>query len=91
MQALSSKERVLTTLALAEADRVPVNYAANPGIDRRLKDHFGLKPDDHEGLLRALGVDFRGVGAGYKGPKLHADIPERGVRVDDWGVHRRWV
>ena len=91
MKTLSSKERVLTTLALAEADRVPVNYAANPGIDGRLKDHFGLQPNDHEGLLRALAVDFRGVGAGYKGPKLHADIPERGVLVDDWGVHRRWI
>jgi uroporphyrinogen decarboxylase len=91
MKTFSSKERVLTTLALAEADRVPVNYAANPGIDGRLKEHFGLQPGDHEGLLRALGVDFRGVGAGYTGPKLHADIPERGVLVDDWGIRRRWI
>ena len=91
MKTLSSKERVLTTLALTEADRVPVNYFSNPAIDRRLKDHFGLKPDDHEGLRRALGVDFRSVGAPYKGPKLHADIPARGVLVDDWGIHRRWV
>jgi uroporphyrinogen decarboxylase len=88
---MTSKERVLTALACREPDRVPVNYSANPGIDRRLKEHFGLKPDDGEGLLRALGVDFRGVAAGYTGPKLHADIPERGVRVDDWGIHRRWI
>ena len=86
-----SRERVLTTFANREPDRVPVNYAANPGIDRRLKEHFGLEPADGEGLLRALGVDFRCVGAPYRGPKLHADIPERGVNVDDWGIHRRWV
>lgn len=87
----SSKERVLTTLANREPDRVPVNYAANPGIDARLKKHYKLKPDDDEGLRECLGVDFRGVGASYKGPRLHADIPERGVRVDDWGIHRRWI
>ncbi len=88
---MKSKERVLTTFANQQADRVPINYAANPDIDRRLKAHFGLAPDDHEGLGRALGVDFRGAGARYIGPKLHEDIPERGVKVDDWGKHRCWV
>ena len=88
---MTSKERVLTTFAGQEPDRVPINYQANPGIDRRLKEHFGLEPDDGEGLLRALGVDFRGVGAPYIGPKLHEDIPERGVTVDDWGIHTRWI
>ena len=88
---MTSKERVLTTLANREADRVPVNYSANPGIDGRLKSHFGLDPKDGEGLLRVLGVDFRGVGARYTGPRLHQDIPERGVQVDNWGIHRRWT
>jgi hypothetical protein len=91
MSSLSSKERVLTTLALREPDRVPVNYFANPEIDRRLKEHYGLKADDHEGLRCALGVDFRGAGAPYRGRKLHADLPGRGVLVDDWGIHRRWI
>jgi uroporphyrinogen decarboxylase len=86
-----SKQRVMTALARGVPDRVPVNYSANAGIDARLKEHFGLKRDDAEGLRRALGVDFRGVGAPYRGPKLHADIPERGVKVDDWGIHRRWI
>ena len=58
---MTSKQRVLTTFAHRPADRVPINYAANPGIDRRLKTHFGLAADDAEGLRRALGVDFRGV------------------------------
>ena len=88
---VKSKERVLTALGCREPDRVPVDYEANPGIDRRLKEHFGLEPDDHEGLRQALGVDFRRVGAPYQGPKLHLDLPERGVKVDDWGIHRRWI
>lgn len=88
---MTSKQRVMTTLARQEADRVPVNYESNPGIDARLKEHFGLKPDDGEGLKRALGVDFRSVHPKYVGKKLHADIPERGVKVDNWGIHRRWV
>jgi uroporphyrinogen decarboxylase len=88
---MTSKERVLTTLARQAADRVPVDYAANPGIDARLKQHFGLKPDDHEGLRQALGTDFRSVHAPYVGPRLHDDIPERGVKVDNWGIHRCWI
>ncbi len=88
---MTSKDRVLRTFARQETDRVPVNYVANAGIDRRLKAHYGLKPDDGEGLLRALGVDFRTLWPHYTGPKLHADIPERGVHVDDWGIHSRWI
>jgi uroporphyrinogen decarboxylase len=74
---MTSKERVLTTLSCEVADRVPIDYAANPGIDIRLKEHFGLKPDDGEGLRMVLGVDFRGVSAPYVGPRLH----EQGIRV----------
>ncbi len=90
-KSMTSKDRVLNAIHRREPDRVPLNYSANPGIDARLKAHFGLKEDDYEGLNRALGVDFRGVWAGYTGPKLHADIPERGVQVDDWGIHRRLI
>jgi uroporphyrinogen decarboxylase len=86
---MSPKERVLTAFARQEADRVPINYLANPGIDARLKAHLGLRADDGEGLLRALGVDFRGVRAPYVGPKLHADLPGRAV--DHWGIRRRWI
>ncbi|MCC6695883.1 MAG: hypothetical protein IT365_09675 [Candidatus Hydrogenedentes bacterium] len=88
---MTSKERVLTAFARHTPDRVPINYMANDGIDRRLKAHFGLRPDDTEGLRQALGVDFRGVEAPYRGLKLHEDVPQRGVKVDDWGIHRRWV
>ena len=88
---MTSKERVLTTLACQQADRVPINYLTNEGLDRRLKAHFGLGPKDDENLRRALDVDFRAVWAPYTGPRLHANIPERGVNVDDWGIHRVWI
>lgn len=86
---MTSKERVLTTLAHQEADRVPINYKANPGIDARLKAHYGLKPDDGEGLRQILGVDFAGTQAPYVGPKLHDDVPDR--EVDIWGVRTRYI
>lgn len=88
---MTSKERVLTAFSRNVPDCVPINYMANAGIDRRLKEHFGLRIDDAEGLRQSLAVDFRGVAVPYRGPKLHADIPERGVTVDDWGIHRRWI
>jgi uroporphyrinogen decarboxylase len=86
---LTSKERVLTALYRQEPDRVPVDYESNPGIDLRLKQHFGLSASDHEGLRDRLGVDFRYIWPGYSGPELHASLPGRAV--DIWGIHRRWV
>lgn len=88
---LTSKERVLTTLAQSEPDRVPINYSANPGIDGRLKQHYGLEPGKESGeeLRKILGVDFRGVGAPYVGPPLHPEVPDR--RIDVWGIHTRWI
>lgn len=76
---LRAKDRVLATFAHQEPDRVPINYAANPGIDARLKAHFGLQGNDDEGLRQALGVDFRGVGSWYTGPRLHPERAERHV------------
>jgi hypothetical protein len=81
---MTSKDRVLTTLAHEEPDRVPVNYLGNAGIDRRLREHFG-----DEDLHHALDTDFRGVSARYTGPNLHDDKGD--IKVDEWGVHRRWV
>lgn len=86
---MGAKERVLTAFARQEPDRVPIDYSANPGIDRRLKDHYGLSTRDDEGLRQALGVDFRYVSAPYVGPKLHEDLD--GVVIDQWGIHRKWI
>lgn len=87
--AMTSKERVRATIAHQEPDRVPVNYLYNTEIDLRLKEYYGLDSKDNEGLRRALGVDFRTVGAPYVGPKLHPDLPGR--QIDMWGIRRRWV
>lgn len=89
-ETMTSKERVLRTFSHRETDRVPVNYSCNPDIDRRLKHHFGLKPEDSAGLRKALGVDFAGVGSKYKGPRLHAAVEGRNVDPR-WGVRTRWV
>ncbi len=86
---MTSKERVLAALSHTQPDRVPINYLCNPGIDRRLKSHFHLDSRDDEGLRKVLNVDFRGIPVRYIGPPLH-DAP-RGVNVDEWGKHRRWI
>ncbi len=87
---MSSKERVLKTFRHEKTDRVPVNYHSNPGIDQKLKSFFGLKADDAEGLRKALGVDFRGVGARYAGKRLHAERLER--HVDPcWGWITKYI
>jgi len=88
---MNSKERVRTFLGKGIPDRVPMNFAGNGGIIKRLKDHFKLPENDYEGLLRALDVDFRGLQPAYRGPKLHADLPEKGVVADNWGIHRKWI
>lgn len=88
--AMTSRERVLTAFARQEPDRVPINYHANPGIDGRLKAHFGLKPGDSIGLLDRLGTDFRGVSSRYVGTALHADRPDRKVNPL-WGWVTRYV
>ena len=76
---LTSRERVILTFNNQPADRVPVNYMYNPGIDRKLKQYFGLAKNDDEGLRQALGVDFRSVDAKYIGPKLHKDMLDRKI------------
>ncbi len=89
-ETMTSRDRVLCAFEHVKADRVPVDYQANPGIDRRLKKHFRLAEDDNEGLLQALGVDFRAIGAPYCGPTLHDPLPDR--QVDPlWGIHTRWI
>lgn len=87
---MDSKERALLALSHQIPDRVPVDYLYNAGIDRRLKDHFGLRPDDDETLRQKLGVDFRNLGGvPYTGPRLHPELPGR--HSNEWGIYTRWV
>ncbi|MEI6972955.1 MAG: uroporphyrinogen decarboxylase family protein [bacterium] len=86
--AMTSKERVMTTFSHQEPDRVPLGYAANEGIDRRLHQALGLKEGEWVGA--ALGMDYRGIWPPYKGKRLHS--PVEGRRVDElWGSRTRWI
>ncbi len=88
-ETMTSKERVRATFAFEATDRVPIGYAANPGIDRRLREYFGVG-DDGAALRDLLGVDFRPVGPPYTGARLHAEIPGRRVHpLTGW--HTRYV
>jgi hypothetical protein len=86
---MTSKERVNRTYSHKEADRIPIDYLANPGIDLRMKKHFQLAENDDEALLRKLSVDFRNVEPPYIGPSLHPKIENR--KIDMWGIRRTWV
>ncbi len=87
---MTSKERVLTAFAHEEPDRVPINYAANAGVQARLMQQLGLAADDWPHLRAALGVDFQWITAPYIGPPLHPQVPERHVDPE-WGTRTRWV
>ncbi len=86
---MTSKERVKRAISHEEADRVPVDYLANPGIDARLKKHLGLRPEDDELLRQRLGVDFFEIIPRYIGPPLHPDL--EGRKTDMWGIRTRWI
>ena len=89
MTELTSKERVRRAFRHQEPDRAPIDYMANPALDRGLKAFYGLAGDDSEGLRRLLNVDFRAVRIPYVGPELHPPVPDR--RIDMWGIRTRWV
>ncbi|MDR0732156.1 MAG: hypothetical protein LBF63_10845 [Treponema sp.] len=89
-ETMSAKERVRKTFAHEKTDRVTIGYDANAGIHRRLKEALGIRHDDEEGLLQALGVDYRDIGAPYTGPSLYPEIPNR-QRNQLEGCVMRWV
>ena len=89
---MTSRQRVLSAFAHERTDRVPINYMANRGIDRRLKAHFGVTPGGKLDLVDHLHVDFRGMGAPYTGPRLHFGDAEKNISADPlWGQRTRWV
>jgi uroporphyrinogen decarboxylase len=85
---MNSKERVLTAIAHAEPDRVPMDFAGRDEITARLLKHFGTT--ERESLLQALHVDFRWADAPYVGPRLHPEIAGLSVNPE-WGTRWRWV
>ncbi len=87
---MTSRDRVMAAFAHGKVDRVPIDYHCNAGIDARLKSALGIAPNDDESLRQALGVDFRGIGTGYKGTKRFPDIPGRQIRQET-GIRTRWI
>ncbi len=78
MTAMTSKERVMTSLNWQEPDRVPVQTYLTPEIQQQLTDHFGGRD-----VFECLGVDLRGVHPVYKGK---AKEPYGPYFFDYWGV-----
>jgi uroporphyrinogen decarboxylase len=89
-ETMGAKERVQKTFAHEKTDRVTIGYESNAAIHRRLKEALDIQENDNEGLLQALGVDYRGIGAPYTGKSLFPEIPNR--RRDQLeGCVMRWV
>jgi len=87
---MNSKERVTNAFNKKEIDHIPMNYLCNIDIDHRLKKYYALDVNDNDGLLKALNVDFRGVGHNYIGERLHEE--KEGIFVDPcFGVNTRWI
>ena len=90
-EAMTSKMRVLKAINHEKPDRVPLNYMTNQMIDERLKAHLGLSSNDTEGLLCALGVDFRGMYPSYTGAPIHTtDRKDRRVNPE-YGFVTRYI
>lgn len=89
-ETMTPKERVKKTFMHEKTDRVTIGYEANPEIHKKLANALGLAENDWEGVFQALGVDYRGVYAPYKGPKLFDDIPDRKRDPLD-GFVMRWA
>ena len=91
-ETMTAKERVLKTFNLEKTDRVTIGYEANAAIHKKVVKTLGIPAceNDYELVLQALGVDYRGVGAPYRGPLLYKTLPGR--RVDEVnGFYTRWV
>ena len=88
---MKSKERVLTAVALAEPDRVPMDFHANPWVLERLHDELGCST--HRDLLERLRsdiVDLRGVvDPKYCGPVPPSQDLGGGVRQNLWGWRQK--
>ena len=84
---MTSRERVLAALAHRKTDRAPANYGAHKEVSDRLMARLGVP--DQEGLLQALGVDIRHIGATYYLPEVGPDA--EGWLTNMWGVRRKLI
>jgi len=85
---MNSKQRVLNAFNRIKSDRVPLDYSTNPTIHEKVQK--ALKVNSYEGVLKAFNIDFRGVGAGHKGPLIYPKI--EGLEVNPvYGFYTKWV
>ncbi len=85
---MNAKKRVLAAFNREKADRVPLDYSANPVIHDRIAKHFNAKK--YEEVLKALDIDFRGIWVEYTGKPLFNEI--QGTKVDPvYGFYTRWA
>lgn len=89
-ETMSSKERVKKTFNYEKTDRVTIGYDANSAIHAKLKNALGIKDSDNEGLLKALGVDYRSIGAPYIGSELFKVPNGRNVNQLEGSI-MRWI
>ncbi len=89
-ETMTAKERVRRTFAFEKTDRVTIGYDTNAAIHHRLCQALGIPWDDMLTLYQALGVDYCGVGAEYRGKPVYEQIPGR-VRSAENGAVMRYV
>ncbi len=89
-ETMTAKERVRKTFAHEKTDRVTIGYEANPAVHARLANALRITNGDDEAVLQALGVDYRPIGASYRGPLLFEEKPDRHVNALE-GCYMRWV
>lgn len=70
---ITPREAVIKALNHEDVYPIPVDVFENgvhPKLEEKLLKHFGLKPKDHVGLLKALNAHFRWGTPVYIGPPL---------------------
>jgi uroporphyrinogen decarboxylase len=67
---MTSRERVLMSLAFEQPDRVPVDYKVRRDVTARLAAHVGVGGEAE--LLRVLGIDFCSVSVREHHPQFEA-------------------
>ena len=85
---MNSRERVLCAFNRVKSDRVPINYFANQGIEKKLMQR--LKVSNYEDLLKALNVDFRSLEIPYTGKLIYKELPGRNVSKV-YGHYSKWI
>lgn len=89
-ETMSARERVNKTFAMEKTDRVTIGYGANEGIHAQLAQSLGIPDGNMELVMQAIGVDYRGIGAPYTGPRLFTIPKDRRVNQMEGSI-MRWV